>query len=281
MTPLEAMLLSKPSDPKMQKAFADGLRRRKQIGQVAQLTGLPDMANFGSSVLQDVQHQTAERGKQEQRELLKSYYDQQAETSRAAQAHRGSVLQETIRHHKAMEGRYVAQAGKEARTAKRNLSRELIKANIPEMNQDMIAVDKILKKYEGKDLPGVGRVMSGVSPKLLGEDAQEVRTTVAMMESILLKALSGAAVTDPEYRRFEKAFALGLGFSEKNFLKAWGRLKERIQAKEAAIMSGYEPEIQEAYLDEVEAYYARIRGETGKLLDDDGSEGIDISELMQ
>jgi hypothetical protein len=54
----------------------------------------------------------------------------------------------------------------------------------------------------GKDVPGVGLLDSHVPGFMLSAGGKEVRTNLQQLSNALLKARSGAAVTDPEYRRF-------------------------------------------------------------------------------
>ena len=105
---LEQLLMGEGSrDQAMQKALSGGLRRRAEIGELAQLTGDRVLQPFGQNLSQRTQRQgeveLGRRDKASQRDLTQSYYDQQASQSALQNTMMKQRMEETERHNRAME----------------------------------------------------------------------------------------------------------------------------------------------------------------------------------
>ncbi len=94
-------------DQAMQRTLSSGLRRRQEIGELAQLTGDRVLQPFGQNLSQRTQRQgeveLGRRDKAAQRDLTESYYNQQAEQSALANTMAQLKHEEDVRHHRAME----------------------------------------------------------------------------------------------------------------------------------------------------------------------------------
>lgn len=95
LSPMQIMLEGN-RDEKSMRALSDGLRNRKEVGEMASLLGTRNQREFGGSLRDDVRAQQGLKEKQDQRSMTQGYYDQ-------SDAHRKNVLTESIRHNKAME----------------------------------------------------------------------------------------------------------------------------------------------------------------------------------
>jgi len=99
MDPMEILLKQKRDEAAMQ-AMSSGLRRQKDVSNIAMLSGDRLLGNFGQNLSGDVDTQlklkmaSDERGAQ--RDMTQGYYDQMG-------AHQTAVLDETKTHNRAME----------------------------------------------------------------------------------------------------------------------------------------------------------------------------------
>jgi cytochrome c556 len=94
------------------------------------------------------------------------------------------------------------------------------------------AVESIIAKYDGKDLPGAGTWDSTVA-NLTGnrvgpEDGKALRQETQRLANVLLKSRSGAAVTDQEYRRFLAEMGSGSAMSEAAFKRGISMMRRDI-----------------------------------------------------
>lgn len=108
---------------------------------------------------------------------------------------------------------------------------QLEKAALPEFDQALEIAESVLTTYKPGKLPGYGRVMSAVPSGMLSNEGQLARTDMQMAANILLKARSGAAVTDSEMRRFLQEVATGAGMSEEAMRKGWANVRKAFDAK--------------------------------------------------
>lgn len=106
LTPMQ-ILLEGQRDEKSMRALSDGLRNRKEVGEMMSLVGTKNQRGFADSIRGDVQSQQAFKEKGDQRAMTQGYYD---DTSQ----YRKSALAETIRHNKEMEKARLAAAQKSA-----------------------------------------------------------------------------------------------------------------------------------------------------------------------
>lgn len=87
-------------------------------------------------------------------------------------------------------------------------SNQLQKIGIPQAQQQLDYIQQTIDK-NGGDIPGYGKVESLLPSALLSPEAQGMRQAVASFANVLLKTRSGAAVTEPEQRRFLEEMGTG------------------------------------------------------------------------
>jgi len=88
LSPMQ-ILLEQKRDQKSTQALSDGLRRRKDLGQLVSLVGTQNQQRFGGGLLDDVNNQ-------DQRAMTQGQYD-------SANDYRERAFKETLRRNKAME----------------------------------------------------------------------------------------------------------------------------------------------------------------------------------
>jgi len=117
MDALDVMLLETGSrDPAMQRALSSGLRRRREIGQLAQLTGDEVLAPFGqqmgTSVDREIINESNRLDKKSQRDMTQGYYDQMAKSQGLSAAMAKRKQDEIERHNRALEEAALLKAGR-------------------------------------------------------------------------------------------------------------------------------------------------------------------------
>lgn len=255
MTPME-VLLRGSDDERSTQALINGLRRKKDVATLSLLSGDPTVENFGRGLYGDVENKISsrisQREKKAQRELTGSYYNQMASQADAKMDLADRRLAETTRHNQAMEAKVLKAALDAKNRDVRNLSRDLTKAQIPELMEGIALIDKQLEPYikKGGDLPGVGgayNILPGIT-----QDARFMKSVIARIRNTVLKARSGGAVTPQEATRLLEEFSLRGFNTDEDFLKSWADFKSVFQNKVSGVYSGYPPEVVDEYLKNME-----------------------------
>lgn len=124
----------------------------------------------------------------------------------------------------------------------------LDKESVPEFGAALDIVERTLGRYEPGKLPAYGRVVSAVPEWALDNEGQIIRGDMAGAANILLKARSGAAVTEPEMRRFLQEVGSGKGMSEEKFRNGWKNIRESFDAKRHSIAASVSPEVHQEFI---------------------------------
>lgn len=269
MTPME-LLLSQRRDKATSDAFAQGLRGKKDLAALAMLSGDQTVGGFGGVLQSDVANQVQQKLKRDQsdaqRELTQGYYNTAAENQRLSRALQKARLDETIRHNKAMEGRSAASAENKIKTDVRNLSRDLTKANIPEIGKGIALINQELEKYKDRDIPGLGG-LSNVAPGM-SEEARDVKSMVGRIRNIILKARSGGAVTPQEADRLLEEFQLGVFSTDEGFRNAWADFQDIFSSGVANVYAGYDDTTVDTYMQNLERQAGEEAEEEGMAWDE-------------
>ena len=197
-----------------------------------------------------------------QQAMMADYYKNADERARLA-------AEETARWHDAqVEAKRLAAEAKTAKeqaiqdrandTSARMLGHKLNDAGITDLEGAMDEFDKVLGKYVDpetgqrtelgkKGIPGIGRVQSVLPMATLGDDAREIRTYLQGVVDRILKARSGAAVTNPEFRRAAVELGVALGQSEEDMINAYKALRAITTHTKHGIMAVYRPEVLDMY----------------------------------
>jgi hypothetical protein len=242
-------------DPTRSQAMAKRLRNQNLMGDMSALSFDPNVAQYGAGMgeramatgtgLGKARAELVEAGAgraQRDKELAsdQAFTAEQNRLNRALDRELGYLRNDNVG---GLTNKDFARYG-------RDLARDREKAGLGEFNKGVEQVDAALAKYEGQDLPGVGQL----GRYSIGSEAREFRGILQPIENILLKARSGAAVTESEYERLRKEL-LGEGAfaNDADFRRAWSFLKDRMAAKEIEIEAGYDPEV-------VDEYRRRVQG---------------------
>lgn len=205
-------------DASMQQALTSGLRRKREIGQLAQLTGDKVLAPFGSqlasSVDREVLSEVSRREKKDQRELTESYYSQMAEQSALANTMALRKQKEVERHNREAEAISRA-AAERARTAggfkAPTVSAQKKTQEAKESYEGLVRVIGGWKPEYGTDWGAVGAgSMVNALGKLGGTDAMQDQSRWWADYDLMYtlgrrNKLFGSALTDSEIKAWEGA----------------------------------------------------------------------------
>lgn len=260
--PIEMMLMQTDDrDEGMQKALAQGLRRKSEIGALAQLTGDEVLAPFGkglsASADRAILAEANRLDKMSQRELTQGYYDQLAD--QFGQQHALAIRKQDelerqnayIREHgTAAERRMAMTMQKEFDNNVRKYSETMTRMGVPELKGDVMRVENILGQYReggakaGEGIEGVGGGGWKMN-RMISDESVELRQGIASVRNKLLKLRSGAAVTDPEMARFADELIEQMDglTTDRELLLTWPMIVNGIKNIEAGISAGYQPEV--------------------------------------
>lgn len=151
-------------------------------------------------------------------------------------------------------------ADKDTRTGVRQLGQALEKANLPEADAVLSAVEQAIEKS-----PNLTEFLAG--PKSAIPDAalgavpglknapeiREGRQAFQKLFNITLKNRSGAAVTNPEFERLKAEFANGVWKTPEQLQAGVNQARGIIQRHYASVSAGYGPDVVNAYNDNLGA----------------------------
>ena len=264
-----------PTEQEKLATLAKKLRDQQMIGQLGTLTGDKVLAPMGAGMVEQAGEQAktlggyqARRRELDRQEAMARMNDE-AQMARQLQRQEFDAGQNALQRALQLELEKMQQEGANSRATsaeakaeaatKKELDRyverygkERDKAGLPELNKGIEQVDTWLNQYEGKAIPGIGFMDFS---KYTSEEGSQIRQAVQAVENTILRALSGAAVTESEAARL-KTQMFGPRATEASFLAGWSSLKERIAAKEANIDQSYDPMV-------VETFHSRGKKDTG------------------
>jgi hypothetical protein len=262
---LEMLLMQGPKDEEMQRAMSSRLRRRQEIGELAQLSGDSVLTPMGKNLVDNVTATTrmemARADKQAQRQLTSDYYEQIGEQQGLNHALAVRRQDEIERQNKWLqengsiaERRFAYQQSRDDERMRRDLGRDLQKAGVPEMNRLTKEINSLVGPYfpggekAGQDIPGMGG--TGQMPRIfLSGEGKDIRRARAELENRLLRIRSGAAVTTPEAQRLAQELGLAMEgmVTDEDFIRAWPSIAEGLQAISASVTSSYDSRIVGSY----------------------------------
>lgn len=128
------------------------------------------------------------------------------------------------------------------------LSQNIEKAGAAEFSEALSIALGTLANYEGKDIPGYGRLEGALPNAVLSTDAQTTRANMQQAANILLKARSGAAVTNSEMERFLREVGSGAWMDEETLRRGWANVEKTFGARLNNIVSGFDKQTRDEYV---------------------------------
>lgn len=153
--------------------------------------------------------------------------------------------------------RAAGQADKSLDDGVRRLSTALEKANWPAVEAGVDTLKGTLSKHKEGELPGYGRFEGRVPDWAATNEMQIVRSDMQGLANIILKARSGAAVTEPEQVRFLREIGAGKGMSEEALRKGWTNVIKTLDAQRQNILAGANDDVLGEYNKRYGSNYGR------------------------
>ena len=219
MDPFMSLIGAVPQEEEAQAALAQQLRKQQGLGQILQLSGDKVLSPIGGSMDKGSLAQAEQIGKnrmvQDQQRGLSKWRESQAayqdKSLEASERMRMAQLEATSLGRQAREDHYQEnmdyKKAKESRTSASKIGKLISDDGIAESVPMIHALRSEVKRYmdEGKDVPGVSVMYrlpgaQSLSGALSGDSERIIQRKAQVMNPIL-KARSGAAVTDPELKR--------------------------------------------------------------------------------
>lgn len=128
-------------------------------------------------------------------------------------------------------------------------SNQLQKTGLPQAQQQLDTIDGILQKHAGTkdEVPGYGRVEGAIPGMFLSGDAQELRQAVQSLANVVLKTRSGAAVTEPEQKRFIIELGSGAWMPQERLLQGLKMMRGLVDSEKANAAAGVSNDVIDAY----------------------------------
>ncbi len=206
LSPMQIMLENK-RDEKSMRSLSDGLRRRKDVGELISLVGTRNQQGFGGGLREDVRAQQGLKEKQDNRNMMLGQYE-------AANTYRDSALAETIRHNKAMEKSAQTRADAAAAGARfRSPSVSAVKKTEDNINQ-YEGIRRTLASYKpdyanNTWLPFEGKLSNTIGKYTGSQDQKDQSRWWADYDLLYTlgtrNKLFGSALTESEIRAWEGA----------------------------------------------------------------------------
>lgn len=186
------------------------------------------------------------RSEGEKSRTLQQTLAQMSDATRRSEGAANRALRETL----GVVGgeRQVAARDKDFENRVTNLSKSFDKSETSKFLGALANVEQTLAQFPaGKDIPGFGRMESFKPDWALSPEAMSVRQDMAIAANALLHAQSGAAVTEPEMRRFLTAMAMGKAMDEKSVRRGWENVRTLFDAKVQNLVSGAPADVLKEY----------------------------------
>ena len=126
---------------------------------------------------------------------------------------------------------------------------QLQKIGIPQAQQQLDTIDGILAKHKGTgdEIPGYGRIEGAVPSMFLSSDAQELRQAVQSLANVVLKTRSGAAVTEPEQKRFIMELGNGSWMPEERLIQGLKMMRGLVDSEKTNAAAGVSNDVLSSY----------------------------------
>jgi hypothetical protein len=260
-----ALIGEPPTEQEKLQALAAKLRNRSQLGQLGMLTGDKILAPMGAGIGKQTEEQAGQIGQWTSNIRNREANAQLARDAQAARAAEGQFDRDFTKEQNALEralkrelegmqqARYGAADKKLEAAEEKLLQKDTISygkalgaAGIPELRKGINDANKVLSTYEGKGIPGVFPGMGMVPNIMKGEEGRKVTTALQGVKNVLLRARSGAAVTEQEYERLQDEM-FGAGATDQSFREAWQYLQNKVEAAESSLAGAYGPDVVNRY----------------------------------
>lgn len=118
---------------------------------------------------------------------------------------------------------------------------------IPELEDALETTEATLKKYKGKDLPGVGA--TGVLPDIMvSQDGRNFRQDTAKLVNSILFGRGGKNLTKTERDAIERELGTGSAWNDENIERGMVLVRKAFERIKQDANAGYAPEVVDEYI---------------------------------
>jgi len=139
-----------------------------------------------------------------------------------------------------------AKSGKFTSTQVTDLSKQMTDNNLPEMQNRISNMERLILKFKGKNMPGINFFEQAEA--WWDDDAKEVQSAFSELRNVVLKDRSGAAVTNPEFERLKEEIRGSTTVTDKDVIRWTKRLRQVLDTDVNAVLAGYDDDAVSVYL---------------------------------
>lgn len=185
-------------------------------------------------------------------ESMERRYNAQLEETRSYNDARLLLAEQKARE---KEQKDQAKADKYVGDETRRLSAKLIDEGVTDLEASIDIADEVVGRYfdpetgerKTDDIPGYGAAASLLPNAALSAEGKELRNVLASVRNKILKARSGAAVTDPEMFRLAEELGTAMGQTEEEMIQAYVNVRKALDHVKGGIYAGFAPEVVHTY----------------------------------
>jgi hypothetical protein len=151
---------------------------------------------------------------------------------------------------------------------------------LPQLDEKLAGVEKVIADYKGKDIPGVGPGAAYVPGFMRSQAAIDARAPITALRNMITVSEAGLSQTAAEMRNVLQGMGLSPDSTDEAFIAAIPILRDTLETRKRTVAATYRPEA-------VEEFHRRTGAAGGKtivkeLVKDgkryvkysDGSEGV-------
>jgi hypothetical protein len=127
------------------------------------------------------------------------------------------------------------------------LTKEIDDKGLAELEQSVSNLERSIAQYQGKPLPGFGRVEGALPDAVVNDEARQLRQDYAAVRNALLKARSGGAVTEGEANRLLQELGEGFGRPDDLVRRGVSNLRRVIDARKSNLAAGASDDVIREY----------------------------------
>ena len=252
-------LLSQLLQPAQKKTEAEinALRNQQNLGMLlgGSSAGAGRPSAIGQTMYKEAANELSPAGDSSFDQMMKIATLQSLQSQRATQNElaRQRMYQSQIEAQRAQEERAEKAEAKDQEalfTQAQKLEKTV--GDLEPFQENLNTIRGIVSQYtpeEGEDikLPGVGRFESVLPNFAVGEEGKQIRGALSRMRAALLKAQSGATVSEQEFNRMMDALNQSAGSSEEDMLKTLNIIQDELNSIMRRKVAVFRPDAVEQY----------------------------------
>lgn len=273
---LASILGAAPTDPQKQQMIAELLRKRSNLGAIGVLSGDKAMSQVGSGLMGQADSYAKQIGENRLKGVddarTAEYYGMQNRWKAGDSEYRDRALKQALQiagmnnermkeiaqlnrdyKNQLADEKVAAKREYEGFKAQERFGKMLQSEGLPAIWEAFDNADAVIKKYEGKNIPGSGMLANTKLGYLTsGEAGREVKGSLATLRDLILNARGGKALTATEKALFLEELGLTALNSDDDLRKAIKRVRDhlaRVSQNAYAAYGGKDGDVLQGYVD--------------------------------